>query len=125
MRLEAFAIERAIAGASLSPHREFSPVCFTRPDQHPSAAASDLVSFGGSNDGKMDEITKSWHPSYSSCLRASSSPALTSVDGMEEKGYDSLSPLDESVAMQLCPPTAIDWKAKAAHPSKRVGWLHL
>ncbi len=26
--------------------------------------------------------------------------------------------LDESVAAHLCPPTAIDWKAKASHPSK-------
>ncbi len=37
---------------SLSPHREFSPVLFTRPDQHPSAAVSDLVSFGGSDDAR-------------------------------------------------------------------------
>ncbi len=40
---------------SLSPHREFSPVLFTHPDYHPSAAASDLVSFGGSYDGEMDD----------------------------------------------------------------------
>ncbi len=26
--------------------------------------------------------------------------------------------LDESVAAHICPPTAIGWKAKAAHPSK-------
>ncbi len=39
---------------SLSPHREFSPFLFTRPDQHPSAAANDLVSFGGNDDGEMD-----------------------------------------------------------------------
>ncbi len=38
---------------SLSPHREFSPVLFTRSDQHPSAAASNLVLFGGSNDGEI------------------------------------------------------------------------
>ncbi len=40
---------------SLSLHREFSPVHFTRPGQHPSAAASNLVSFGGRNDGEMDD----------------------------------------------------------------------
>ncbi len=40
---------------SLSPHREFSPVLFTHPNQHPSAAARDLVSFGGSDDGEMDD----------------------------------------------------------------------
>ncbi len=51
-------------------------------------------------------------------LRASSSSALTLVDGAEEKDYDSLPPLDESVAGHLCPPTAIGWKTKPAHPSK-------
>ncbi len=35
-----------------SPHREFSPILFTCPDQHPSAAASNLVSFGGSDDAR-------------------------------------------------------------------------
>ncbi len=65
-----------------------------------------------------DEITKSWHAPYSSRLRASSSSALTSVEGTEEKGYDSLPPLDESVAAHLCPPTATGRKAKAAHPFK-------
>ncbi len=65
-----------------------------------------------------DEITKSWHAPYSSRLRASSSSALTSVEGTEEKGYDSLTPLDESVAAHLYPPTATGRKAKAAHPSK-------
>ncbi len=55
---------------------------------------------------------------YSSRLHASSSSALTSVDGAKEKGYNSLPPLDESVAAHLCPPTAIGWKAKATHPSK-------
>ncbi len=49
---------------------------------------------------------------------ATSFSAFTSVDGAEEKGYNSLSPLDESVAVYLCSPTAIGWKAKAAHPSK-------
>ncbi len=38
----------------LFPHREFSPVLFTHPDQHPSAAESDLLSLGGSNDGEMN-----------------------------------------------------------------------
>ncbi|KAL0200336.1 hypothetical protein M9458_003523, partial [Cirrhinus mrigala] len=37
----------------------------------------------------------------------SSSTALTSVDGGEDKGYEKLPPLDESVAAHLCPPTAI------------------
>ncbi len=50
-----------------------------------------------------------------SVLRSS---ALTTVDGAEEKGYERMPQLDESVAAHLCPPTAIGWKAKASHPSK-------
>ncbi len=65
-----------------------------------------------------DEIPKSWHAPYSSRLCASSSSALTLVNGALETGYDRLPPLDKSVAMHLCPLTAIGWKAKAALPSK-------
>ncbi|KAI2652720.1 ORF V: Enzymatic polyprotein [Labeo rohita] len=188
---------------------EGSPVLFTRPDLCPSAAASDMVSFGGSEDDMLDsmslaasdaeelsgsindpaplpsadtsdprsktgmdaelfrvltravdelglewsppeepprslldewflpgrrqaprqraspflpevheELTRSRRAPYSARLRASSSSALTSVDGAEDKGYEKLPPLDESVAAHLCPPTAIGWKTKASHPSK-------
>ncbi len=193
-RISAPGDEWAPAYLTLSPLR-FSPVLFTHPDQDPSAAASDLVSFGGSNDGEMDdslslaasdaeELSGPYHdhtplhsaqpsasspgmdadlfhvlsntveeldlewspPEEPSCsrlmewflpghrqapcqwayhqilactLHASSSSALTSVDGAEEKGYDSLPPLDESAAAHLCPPTAIGWKAKAAPLSKQ------
>ncbi|KAI2646366.1 Titin [Labeo rohita] len=65
-----------------------------------------------------EELTKSWRAPYSAHLRTSSSSALTTVDGAEDKGYERLPPLDESVAAHLCPPTAIGWKAKASHPSK-------
>ncbi len=41
--------------ASLSPHREVSPVLFSQPDQRPSASVSDLVSFGGSDDELADD----------------------------------------------------------------------
>ncbi|KAK2881492.1 hypothetical protein Q8A67_018760 [Cirrhinus molitorella] len=41
--------------ASPSPHREASPVLFSCPDQRPSADASDLVSFGGSEDKALDD----------------------------------------------------------------------
>ncbi len=41
--------------ASLSPHREVSPVLFSQPDQRPSASSSDLVSFGGSDDELADD----------------------------------------------------------------------
>ncbi len=197
-----------IPRASLSPHREVSPVLFSKPDQRPSASASDLVSFGGSDDeladdsmslaasdaeelsgsvtdsapsrlpapstakagmdaelfrvlskaveelglewsppeepsrsrldewilpgrcqapqqrpspffpGDHDELTRSWRSPYSAHLRTSASSALTTIDGAEEKGYERMPQLDESVAAHLCPPTAIGWKAKASHPSK-------
>ncbi|KAL0165985.1 hypothetical protein M9458_037829, partial [Cirrhinus mrigala] len=65
-----------------------------------------------------EELTRSWRAPYSARLRTSSSSALTSVDGAEDKGYEKLPPLDESVAAHLCLPTAIGWKTKASHPSK-------
>ncbi len=37
--------------ASPSPQREHSPVLFTTHDQRPSAAASDMISFGVSDNG--------------------------------------------------------------------------
>ncbi len=40
--------------ASPSPHREHLPVFFTQHGQHPSAAASDMISFGVS-DNKLDD----------------------------------------------------------------------
>ncbi len=66
----------------------------------------------------LDELTKSWRAPYSSRIRPSVSSALTSVEGTEEKGYEHLPPLDESVVAHLCPPTAIGWKVRASHPSK-------
>ncbi len=65
-----------------------------------------------------DELMRSWRSPYSARLRTSASSALTTVDGAEEKGYERMPQLDESVAVHLCPPTAIGWKAKASHPSK-------
>ncbi len=84
------------SGAPSGPHQQASPFF---PEVH-------------------EELTRSWWALYSAHLRASSSSALISVDGAEEKGYEKMSPLDESVAVHLCPPTTIGWTAKAAHPSK-------
>ncbi|XP_059360387.1 taste receptor type 1 member 1-like [Carassius carassius] len=64
-----------------------------------------------------DELTKSWRAPYSAHLRTSSA-ALSSVDGSQEKGYEQLPPLDEAVASHLCPPAAVGWKNKRALPSK-------
>ncbi len=54
-----------------------------------------------------DELTKSGRAPYSSRIRPSGSTALTSIDCAEEKGYERLPSLDESVATHLCLPTAI------------------
>ncbi len=43
-----------IPRASLSPHREVSPILFSQPDQHLSASARNLVSFGGSDKELAD-----------------------------------------------------------------------
>ncbi len=57
----------SIAEAPHSLPQRVSPVCFTRPDQHPSAAAESIWFHSvEAMTGKMDEITNSWHPSYSS-----------------------------------------------------------
>ncbi len=64
------------------------------------------------------KCTTSSQNSYSSGVRPSNSATLTSIDGAEERGYEHLPPLDESVAAHLCPPMAIGWKARATHPSK-------
>ncbi len=40
--------------ASPSQQREYSPVLFTQPNQHPSAAASNIILFSWS-DGEMDD----------------------------------------------------------------------
>ncbi len=44
-----------ILRSSLSPSREADPVFYSRADQHPSTAASDMVSFGGSEDEILDD----------------------------------------------------------------------
>ncbi len=47
-----------IPRVSLSPHREVSPVLFIQPDQHPSASASDLVSWRWA--GRWQHVTGSF-----------------------------------------------------------------
>ncbi len=53
-----------------------------------------------------NELTRSWRSPYSTRLHTSASSSLTTVDGSEEKWYKTM------------PPSAIGWKAKAAHLSK-------
>ncbi len=202
-----------IPRVSLSPHREVSPVLFFQPDQHPSASASDLVSFRGSDDeladdsmslaasdaeelsgsitdpapsrlpapsaakagmdaklfrvlskavkelglewsppeepsrsrldewflpGRRqapqqrpspffpevhDELTRSWRSPYSARLRTSASSTLTIIDGAEEKRYERMPQLDESVAAHLCPPTAIGRRRRPVNCPSHAGPL--
>lgn len=65
-----------------------------------------------------EELTKSSRAPYSACVHYSSSAALTMVDGLKEKGYTKLPPLEEALAVHLCPPAARGWKTKAAYPTK-------
>lgn len=65
-----------------------------------------------------DELTKSWHAPYSAHLYTTTSIALTSMDGSQEKGYEQMPPLDEAVAAHLYPPSAVGWKNKRALPFK-------
>ncbi len=71
-----------------------------------------------------EELTKTWRAPYSARVSPSSSAALTTVDGAEEKGYSKLPPLEEAVDAHLCPPSALGLKAHAAH-SSRPCWTTL
>ncbi len=84
----------------------FLPGCRQAPQQRPSPFFPEV----------HDELTRSWRSPYSARRRTSASSALTIIDGAEEKRYERMPQLDESVAAHLCPPTAIGWKAKASHP---------
>lgn len=55
---------------------------------------------------------------YSARISSSTSEALTTVDGTEEKGYSKFPPLGEAVAALLCLTSALGLKAHAAHLSK-------
>ncbi len=50
-----------------------------------------------------DELTRSWRSPYSARLRTSASSTLATVDGAEEKGYERMPQLDESVAAHPLP----------------------
>ncbi|ROL45178.1 hypothetical protein DPX16_8307 [Anabarilius grahami] len=171
--------------ASLSPQRAESPVLFTRKDQHPSSAASGMITFGGSNDeldsmslatSESSEWVNSGDDSAPPPLKAtddvrprvdsklmrvltkavqehgldwsapeeptrsrldewflqrdlnSGAPLASSLvlpgNGATKKGYVKVSPLEEAVAVHLCPPTATGWKMKAIHPSKPCSTQH-
>ncbi|ROJ42279.1 hypothetical protein DPX16_1720 [Anabarilius grahami] len=75
--------------ASPSPSREQSPVLFSRPEQRPSADASDFVSFGGSDDELPDD----------SVSLAASDPEHWVAESDEPAPLPLLEPIDHSAGM--------------------------
>ncbi len=98
---------------SLSPHREISPVLFTRPDQHPSASASDLVSFGGSDDSQLDDSLSlaasdadELVGSYNDPAHSQSAQPSASSPGMDADLFRVLSNSVEELGLEWSPPVA-------------------
>ncbi len=96
-----------ILRASLSPHREVSPVLFSQPDQRPSASTSDLVSFGGSDDDSMslaasdaEELLGSVDDPAPSHLPAPSAAKA----GMDAELFRVLSKAVEELGLEWSPP---------------------
>ncbi len=65
--------------ASLSPHTEVSPVLFAHPDQRSFAASNDLVSFGESECGNMDDSISLAASDAEELLGSSHEPAPCSL----------------------------------------------
>ncbi len=98
-----------IPRASLSPHREVSPVLFSQPDQRPSASASDLVSFGGS-DNELADDSMSLAASDAEELSGSvTDPAPSRLPSAAKAGMDAelfrvLSKAVEELGLEWSPP---------------------
>ncbi|XDV14306.1 hypothetical protein PO909_014578 [Leuciscus waleckii] len=64
-----------------------------------------------------DMLSRSWGAPYSARLWFSVSSALSAVDDAKERGYLSIPPVEEAVAIHLCPPSA-GWRSKSSLPTK-------
>ncbi len=96
---------------SLSSHRELSPVLFTCPNQHPSAAVSDLVSFCGSDDDELDNSlslaasdAEELSGSYNDPACSQSAQPSTSSPGMDADIFRILSNAVEELGLEWSPP---------------------
>ncbi len=97
--------------ASLSPNREVTPILFFHPDQRPSAAASDLVSFGGSECDVMDDsmslaasdAEEMSGSSHDPAPLPSEEPSATST-GMDAELFHVLSKAVEELGLEWSPP---------------------
>ncbi len=100
-----------IPRASLSPHSEVSPVLFSQPDQRPSASASDLVSFGGSDDELADDSMSLAASDAEELSGSVTDPAPSRLPtpsaakaGMDAKLFRVLSKAVEELGLELSPP---------------------
>ena len=64
-----------------------------------------------------EEVAKAWNAPYSARTRSSVSPAFSSLDKANERGYFSLPPVEQAIATHLCPPSA-GRRTKPVLPSK-------
>lgn len=61
-----------------------------------------------------EELTKTLRAPYLACVNTSTSAALTTIDGAEDRDYSNFAPLEEVVAAHMCPPSALGLKAHVA-----------
>ncbi len=92
---------------SLSPHKEISPILFTHPDQHPSVAVSNLISFGGSDDSELDDSlslaasdAKEMAGSYNDPAPSQSAQPSASSPGMDADLFHVLSNAVEELGLE-------------------------
>ncbi len=62
------------------------------------------------------ELTRSWTAPFTARNRPASSSSLTTLDGGAARGYTGVPPVEQSVAMQLCPNTASNQQGKPCLP---------
>ncbi len=125
-------LHRLSPRTSLSPHRELSPILFTCPDQHPSAAASDLVSFGGSDASELDNClslaasdAKELSGSYNDPAPSQSAQPSESSPGMDANLFRILSNAVEELGLEWSPSEELsrscldEWFLSGRHQAPR------
>ncbi|XDV39324.1 hypothetical protein PO909_008580, partial [Leuciscus waleckii] len=65
-----------------------------------------------------EELRKSWLAPLATRRRQPRSSFLTTLDGGAAHGYEGIPPVEQSVAMQLCPKTASTWRGAPSLPSR-------
>ncbi len=65
-----------------------------------------------------DELTGTWTAPFTARNRSSGSSSLATLDGGEARGYTEVPPVEQSIAMQLCPRTASTWRGNPLLPSR-------